>query len=292
MHLSDANDVRGVLDAAAEIMQTRACRRGSCDWLGESGQVLVTGDLHDNPFHFQKIVGLADLKRSEERHLILHEVIHGDRLVGGVDLSYRMLVRVAALVVAHPKQVHPMLANHELAQLTRRRISKGQGNSVELFEAGVDWAFNEKSDAVLASIGEFIKAMAMAVRSEGGLFASHSLPPAAMMEAFDESVFERAMTSADRQGSDCPAYLMTWGRQHTQEQVDALREAWGVQLFCLGHVAVPDGINRPLEGVLVLNSDHDGGAVLSIDLADIPAADDALGMAIRLSAIPLEVEDG
>ena len=70
-------------------------------------------------------------------------MIHGERLLNGMDFSYRMLGRVAQLVIDWPDQVHPILANHELAQLTGRGVSKGAGNSVELFNDALEFVFGE-----------------------------------------------------------------------------------------------------------------------------------------------------
>ncbi len=291
VNLSDASAVVDVLTAATEVLLSNADRRGSSQHLPGSGRVLVTGDLHDNLFHFQKIIHLARLDEGTDRHLVLQELIHGDRLVDGIDLSHRMLGRVAAMVAAFPGQVHPMLANHELAQATGKSVSKGRGDSVRMFIDGVDWAFGDRGDDVLEAIICFILAMPLAVRSERGLCCSHSLPAAGMMHVFDNTIVDRDFEPADLQGNDGSAYLMTWGRQHTEDQLASIADRWGVRLFCIGHAWVKDGIDAPMKNLVRLNSDHERGAVLPIDLSNIPTADDALSAVIRLSALP-EVSDG
>ena len=129
--LADLDAVRALFREAGRVLRDSPGRRGSVDRLPGAGRLLVTGDLHDHSGHLAKIVHLAGLGRSTGHHVVLQELIHGERLINGLDFSYRMLGRVADLVLAHPGQVHPLLANHELSQLTGRGVSKGAGNSVE-----------------------------------------------------------------------------------------------------------------------------------------------------------------
>jgi hypothetical protein len=216
---------------------------------------------------------------------VLHELIHGDCLVNGMDFSYRMLARVAALVLDHPGQAHPMLANHELAQMTGRGVSKGGGNSVELFRDALDYVFGDDAGDVEGAINGFFRALPLAVRSEGGVLCAHSVPRADQMGRFDPTVLERPLDDEDYRGPNGAAYLMTWGRGQTAEQLDALAEAWHVKLFILGHDFAETGILMKSPRAIVLNSDHERATVLPIDLAEVPSAADAFMMAVPLSAV-------
>ncbi|MFM1890458.1 MAG: hypothetical protein RLZZ565_1215, partial [Planctomycetota bacterium] len=113
--LTDPGAFCDLMDRAAESILAIPTRRGSTVHLPRLGSLVVTGDLHDNPLQLSRILGFAALERGPERHVILQELIHGDRLVNGVDLSHRMIGRVAELSLRFPGQVHPLLANHELA---------------------------------------------------------------------------------------------------------------------------------------------------------------------------------
>ncbi len=243
-------------------MRSSPYREGSLVQLPATGRLLVTGDLHDNPEHLGKIVQLARLDASADHHVVLHEIIHSERLVNGVDLSHRMLARVAELVVAYPQQVHVVLANHELAQMTGQGVSKGAGNSVELFNAGLQYVFSDDWEAVSKSIKGFIRAMPLALRSESGLLCAHSLPAPRSMAQFDSGVLMRELADKDYEPRTGSAYLMVWGRGHTPEQIEALAAGWGVNLFCLGHQHVESGLAVHGERVVVLNSDHESAAVL------------------------------
>lgn len=269
-------------------MRSSTFRTGSLVQLPAAGRILVTGDLHDNPEHLRKIVQLARLDASADRHVVFHEIIHSERLVNNVDLSHRMLARLAELIVAYPQQVHVLLANHELAQMTGQGVSKGAGNSVELFNAGLQFVFSGQWSSVAESIGSFIRAMPLALASESGLFCAHSLPAPRSMEQFDLGVLRRELTDEDYRSRTGSAYLMVWGRGHTPEQIDQLAEHWEVNLFCLGHQHVETGLAIRGERVIVLNSDHEAAAVLPIDLANLPTTEEAAFAAIRLRGVPLQ----
>ncbi|MDP7008058.1 MAG: metallophosphoesterase [Phycisphaerales bacterium] len=288
VNMSDPVAVSDLLLSAAHAMKNAKGRIGSTRHIPSSGKILVTGDLHDNPFNYNKILKLAKLDKSEDNHLLLQELIHGDKLVSGVDMSFRMLVRISGLIVSYPNQVHPILANHELSQLTRRAITKGKGNIVEQFIDGVEWAFGEKSELVLEALDQFFLAMPLAVKSESGLMCCHSLPNASLMHVFDKDIIDREMNNEDRNNAQGSAALMVWGRVHTEQQVQELAEHWGVKLFCLGHAFVPDGIEQALSKVLLLNSDHEQGAVLPLVLSDIPDAETAVWSAVKLASLPVE----
>ena len=106
------------------------------------------------------------------------------------------------------------------------------------------------------------------------------------MNRFDAGVLDRDLTNEDYAAPHGSAYLMTWGRGYTREQVEALAERWCVRLFCLGHQHAETGIEVQGPRVVILNSDHERATVLPLDLASVPAAEEALLYAAPLSAIP------
>ena len=284
-NLYEAQAVVGLFDRAAEAMLASPLRAGCTVRLPGRGRLLVTGDLHDNPVHLDKILHLARLDEAGAHHLVLQELIHGDKLVNGMDFSHRVLARVAELVVARPGQVHPLLGNHELAQMTGRAVGKGAGNSVEQFNDALAYVYGDAAETVAEAINRFIRAMPLAVKSESGLLCAHSLPGPRMMDRFDDGLLERGLTDEDYGTGGRSAYLMVWGRHQTLAQLDTLAERWEVRLFCLGHQHVETGAEIKGPRVIILNSDHDRGRVLPIDLAEIPTAEEALASAIPLSAV-------
>jgi hypothetical protein len=248
---------------------------------------LVTGDLHDNPFHLAKIIKLANLE-IPTNHILLQELIHSAGDSTSYDLSYRMLVRVASLVASYPSQVHPILANHELSQATGRPITKGGGELVEKFSLGVKHVFGKQSKKVLDALDAFIFAMPLAVQTESGLMCLHSLPNELEMNDFDVNILKRKLKPKDLKTPAGSAYLLVWGRQQSPEQINGLATLWGVKLFCLGHAWVPSGIEMAMPNVLLINSDHDNGVVLPIQLDNIQNAGKSMQSAIKLVSVPLD----
>jgi hypothetical protein len=285
MDLRDPDATIALFDRAAATMRSSPLRRGSTVRLPATGRLLATGDLHDNPIHLDRVVRLARLDAGPDRHVVLHELIHGDRLVNGMDFSHRMLGRVAMLVVDHPLQVHPMLGNHEIAQATNTGVSKGAGNSVVLFDEALEYAYADAWESVAAAIDRFIAAMALAVVSESGVMCAHSLPGPHRMERFDPGILDRELGDDDFRGPDGSAYMMTWGRRYTDESIEPLVRAWGIRLFCLGHEHTDAGIEARGDRVLIINSDHDRATTLPIDLARPPSVEEAIMTAVPLASV-------
>ena len=273
--LRDPDAIVELLERAAATLLGSPSRVGCVERLGAVGRLVVAGDLHDNPIHLERIRGFARLDESHSHHLVLQELIHGDRLVNGVDLSYRVVAKVAELVVRHPGQVHPLLANHELCQMLGIGVSKGHGDGTLQFSDGLDFVFGDEADAVADALGRFFAAMPLAVRTERGLWCSHSIPSPETTDRFDASVFDRPLEERDYRGPTGAAYLLVWGRGQREEQVARLADAWGVATFCLGHASSEDGAHAVTSRMAVLNSDHERGRILELDLAaEVPDAAD------------------
>jgi len=286
-HLN-AEAVAELFGQATATLLEDPLRKGSCVHLPARGRLLATGDLHDHPIHFRKVCAYARLGRPDH-HLILHELIHGEHLTHSADLSWRMLAKVAALRLKFPGQVHPMLANHEIAQAFLQPVSKGAGECTKLFRDGLEWSFGDDADLVDEAIRSFICALPLAVRTENGLLCSHSLPAPSAMAGFDRGVLARALVTADFEGLKGAAWNMTWGRGQTAESVRALAEAWGVTLFLAGHKHVEFGAETPFPGLVLLNSDHERGAVIAFDLgAPLPSAEEAVARAVPIAAIGID----
>jgi hypothetical protein len=282
---TSASAFADLLETAAEAMRSSSLREHCTVRLPRHGRLLATGDIHDNQLHLEAVVRAARLGRSGDNHLVLHELIHGERLVSGMDMSHRMLAKVAELVIAYPAQVHPILANHEIAQYRGQHISKGAGDNLQLFDAGLEWVFGDEAEVAANAIGSFVHAMPLALRCANGAMVSHSLPAAAQMPHFDIGVLGRDLVEADFDSPAGAAYLMTWGRNHPPEHLEALARAWGVRLFIVGHAHASAGIDFRPPNLVILNTDHEQGRVLEIDLAaDAPEASSLLGRAMPVQS--------
>lgn len=270
--LQDAGQVTGLFLAAAQVGEIAACRQGCVDRVPACGRLLATGDIHDNPVHLARILSLARLEENESNHVTFHEVIHGDRLVGDMDFSYRMLARIAELKCRFPEQVHILLGNHELSQIVGSGVLKHGINCVEAFNEAIEFSFNADADAVTEAIERFIRSMPLALVSENGLFCAHSLPGPHDMNDFDPGILERRLSQADYQRGGS-ANRMVWGRRLTPEHLTTLADHWGVGVFVLGHMLAESGWQILPPNAIVLNSDHERGCVLPIDLAEKPTVE-------------------
>lgn len=296
LDLRHAGAVADVLRLGAAANRTNPCRRGVIEVvaLQPDDRLILTGDLHDNPLHLARVVraaGMAGAPTQAVRpaHLTLHELIHGEKLTNGMDFSYRVLARAAALKAAFPEHVHTLLANHELSQIVGSGIVKDGVRVVDAFNEAVEFTFAEDAGLVHTALAEFIRSMPLAVRftmaGAPDILCAHSLPAPELMDRFDPTILDRTevdFADADltpRRGS---AHLMVWGRGHTPDQLTALAERWHVGLFVLGHEKADAGLMVLAPNVLVLNSDHDRGVFL-----DAPAGLNRLPAAFAATAVPL-----
>ncbi|MEQ8770783.1 MAG: hypothetical protein RIB60_09785 [Phycisphaerales bacterium] len=298
LDLRDPDVVCKSLRAGTEANRDASCRSGSIDRISAPGRLIATGDLHDNPVHFARVVHAAGLgaapgipgdeevESPDPCHLTLHELIHSDKLMNGMDFSYRALARVAALKAEHPEHVHTLLANHELAQVVGAGIVKHGVRVVEAFNDAVEMTFGDDAGRVTSAINRFVRSMPIALRCAcpaGDILCAHSVPGPAMMGRFDPSILDRELTDDDyapRQGS---AHFMVWGRGYDAELLEDLTERWGINLFILGHEHAAEGYRLVEPNALVLNSDHERGVYLPIDLDHKPRLSECAAMVVPLA---------
>lgn len=287
----DVRDASAVADAFRRgAMRNLATpgRRGSVVDLPASGRLLMTGDLHDHAVNFRRVVKLADLDAPGERRLILHELIHGPTRVNGMDLSIAMLARSAWLKIRYGERVHVLQSNHELAQLMGESISKAGESVVEAFDKGVDYLYGARADEVLAGMREWLRSLPLAVRCANGLLFAHSLPGVKELTGFDAEVLARLPSDDDLTGPGGHAHAMVWGRRLTAKVEDTLAQAWGVDLFILGHQPAEFGHEVQGERVLILASDHGHGVALPIDLSRAYTRDELIDALRPLGGVRVE----
>jgi hypothetical protein len=282
-----AGEAVEALEAGAEANLRASCRVGSIDRVRGPGRLIATGDIHDNPGHLDAVIAAAGLGTGTPAHVTLHELIHPPGLKpGDADHSWRALVRVAALKAEHAEFVHTLLANHELAQATGSDIRKNGVRLVEAFDRGLDKAFGRQAEKVRGAIRVFVRSMPIALRCEGvggDVLCAHSLPGPAMMGRFDPSILSRPLRPSDYDFGGGSAYAMVWGRGYDHEQLEDLTERWGVNLFVLGHEHTPEGYTLIRPNAVVLNSDHDRGVYLPIDLDAPPKIEECPALVVPLS---------
>lgn len=245
-----------VLRQAAALTRATPGRRGHVVELLGAADVLVAGDLHGHVGHFQAVLQAADLKAHPARHLVLQELIHGTfRYPSGGDKSHQLVDLFAALKVQFPKRVHYLPGNHELAQLTGRKVLKADDDLNARFEEGVAAAYGgEFGPQIYQSYLELFKVSPVAARCPNRVLVSHSLPSGRVLGLFDPTRLEREeYEDADLQPGGS-VHSLVWGRDTSPANAAAFLAKMDADLLVSGHVPTDDGFLAPNDRQLIVDS--------------------------------------
>lgn len=290
LDLDDPAAVADLLHQIAELNRNDARLKGSAIHLpgGDSaGQLLITGDLHDNTPNLQRVVKRARLDKSPEHYLVLHELIHGPNRLNGMDLSIRTLARACAVKAAYPEQVFFLLSNHELSQRRQEHVFKEQGSDVDAFNDGLAHLYDDDgAQQVHEAFDDYVDSLPLAIRCENGVMVAHSLPGPRKLKLFDPTVLDRSLNLKDV-GDDGSAQLMVWGRHQSEKVASTLAEAWGVEVFVLGHQPAEMGWDEKAHNILIITSEHGHGMCLPIDLSKAYDRESIFDLLVPINSIRL-----
>ncbi len=263
------DEVVEIFQCAAEENQISPLRSQQVVHLPAEGELFVAGDLHDHRRNLQKLLHVVDLANNPQRQLILQEIVHGDHWdENGAEGSWETLLKIADLKTKFPRQVHFLLANHDLAQIHGEGIMKGGQSVCAAFNKGVKRDFGGRAGVVQAAITEFLLSFPLAIRTSNGLFFTHSVPTDSEIPVFDYSVFDRGLSGADYQRKTGPVYQLIWGRRTTPQFVDMFLEKVGAQLSVTGHQPQEMGFAVNGEHQLIIASDHSQGVFVRASLCE------------------------
>jgi hypothetical protein len=265
----DADQVIETFQTAAEENKLSSLRQEQVVHLPDEGEVWMTGDMHDNRTNFAKVTKLADLGNNPDRHIVLHELIHGDYFDSNhAEGSWLTLAKAAELKCDFPNQVHFLLANHDLAQIHGEGIMKAGFSVCEAFTAGVKRDFGNSHTSVTVAITEFLLSFPLAVRTKNDLFFCHSLPTDDQINMFDYSVFDRPLTGADYRRRTGPVYQLIWGRHVSPAGVEVFAEKMNAKLIVTGHQPQDTGYFVNGKRHLIIASEHNQGVFLPLSLSE------------------------
>lgn len=289
MSLPSSTTVIDALQDATQENQLCHYRKAQTTHLPEEGELFMTGDLHDHRSNFAKLLHAADLGRHPDRHLILHELIHGDHYdANGAEDSWQTLYQAAVLKLDFPEQVHFLMANHDLAQIHGEGISKGGASVCEAFNKAIKRDFGTDAGRVQVALTEFLLSFPLAARVADRLFLSHSLPNEDQIDTFDYSAFERDLAGPDYAKRTGPVYQLIWGRRATPEGVDRFLAKVNAKMLITGHQPQEMGYATNGERHLIIASDHNHGVFLPLNLAEsIPSAEDLVPRLIKFAEVDL-----
>lgn len=256
-----------LLNKGIEANNADKYRRDNLVRLPADGSVVVTGDLHGHRRNFERIVAYADLENNPKRHLVLQEIIHGgpEDTLGGC-LSYKLLFDIIRYKLSLPDRVHIIMGNHDTAFINRSEVMKDGREMNRAMCLAMEREFGKDAADVELATRQCLFSQPLAVRCDNRIWMSHSLPADRLIDKFDPNIFNRQLKINDivRPGS---AYLLTWGRKHSQTLLDNLAKTFDTDIFVLGHQPQDQGWCQVGKNLLILASNHNHGCLLSIDLA-------------------------
>jgi len=287
-----ADRVIETFNIAAEENEISPLRSYNLVSLPAEGEVWITGDMHDHRRNFEKLVRAADLGNHPDRHIVLHELIHGDRFdATGAEGSWEMLYNAAELKCDFPSQVHFLLANHDLAQIYGEGIMKAGFSVCEAFSAGVKQIFNSQADKVEIAIKQFLLSLPLGIQCPNGIFICHSLPTDSQVETFDFNVFHRPLTGPDFARKTGPVYQLIWGRHMSPAVAAAFAEKMQAKIIVTGHQPQEEGYRVNGEQHLIIASDHNQGVFLPLDLSRQYDMADLVDRIRKFAAVTIDADE-
>jgi hypothetical protein len=230
-------------------------RRGRLVAAEECDEILIAGDVHGHVDNFRRLLQRASLAANPRRHLVVQELIHGPfRYPTGGDKSHQLVDLVCALKVQFPRQVHYLLGNHELAQLTGRKVLKLDDDYNENFERGVSACYGDRGKELYDLYGNLFGVIPLAVRTANRTFVSHSLPSAGQLPEFDPASLTREPTSNADVAPGGSVYSLVWGRDVRAETLAAFLKLVDADRLVSGHVPCEQGFERPSPAHVILDS--------------------------------------
>lgn len=242
--MPDASKVLMTVNRATRLFKNTPGRVGSVIHLDSADEVLVVGDLHGNVPAFRRLLEVAALPTHPNRHLVLQELVHGWRMYpnDGGDKSHQLVDLVCALKCSCPDRVHLILGNHELSELTGRSIGKNGVPLNGLFRKGVETAYGDSTNEVIAAYHQLFASLPLAVRTPNRVMLCHTIPESIELDRIDLAILHQETWAVEHEMKRGGAvYAITWGRDDSTETIDRFASLVDADLFITGHQPCDDG---------------------------------------------------
>jgi predicted phosphodiesterase len=274
-----------LLNSGVQACNADRFRRGNLIHLPADAQLIATGDIHGHRRNFERIVAFADLANNPDRHILLQEIIHGGpKDAEGGCLSHKLLFDVVRYKLNFPDRVHIIMGNHDIAFINNSYVMKDGEEMNRLMRLALEREFQQAGADIKLAIRQFLLSQPLAVRTENRIWMSHSLPGDHFVDKFDRQVLDRQLKNNDceKPGS---AYLLTWGRNISQQTLDKMAKLFDVDIFILGHQPQQQGWSRAGKNLIIIASDHNHGCLLPIDLAKSYTVETLIDSIVPLASI-------
>lgn len=151
--------------------------------LSSCGRLIVVSDLHGNYEDYKKYLELWDSKDTNCHIVFIGDLIHS---TGGDDKSVEIVDDAIVKCRKYPN-FHVLLGNHEWAHITKTDIYKREKNQRLAFEEEII----SKKGSLYPTLNEYVdffKSLPFFIKTENGLFISHTGPSKKIktMEDFNE----------------------------------------------------------------------------------------------------------
>lgn len=253
----DVAEMIALMERATEANYCTMGRSGTVVVLDRTlaEEVMITGDLHGNRENFERILKTADLNHHPGRHLVLQEVCHGGPVYpkDGGCMSYQLLEEVAGLIVQYPDQVHFLLGNHELSEVSDYPIQKNRRMLNLVFRIGMQHRYGSNTGKVREAYYPFLRSCPLAMRLPGGVFLSHSIPQNTDEHGFDITLFKHPPKADQYQQHTGPLFDLVWGRDYRPENARAFAELVGARVLINGHEPCDAGYMVPNEHQIIID---------------------------------------
>ena len=277
--------ISDLLNKGIEILNADKYRHGNVIHLPAEGDLIITGDIHGHRRNFERIVSYTDLPNHPERHIVLQEIIHGgpEDSEGGC-LSYQLLLDAIRYKLSFPNQVHIILGNHDTSFINNSEVMKDGKEMNRAMRQAIDREFKQASEEITLLIRQFLFSQPLAIRCNNRIWISHSLPNDRSVDKFDPKILENQLKINDvvRPGS---AYLLTWGRKHSQAMLDKMAGMLDVDIFVLGHQPQEKGWKQAGNNLIIIASNHNHGCLLPIELAKSYTIENLIDSIVPLASI-------
>ncbi len=274
-----------LLNKGIEAGNADKFRRGNVIHLPAEGSLIITGDIHGHRRNFERITAFADLPNNPDRHIVLQEIIHGgpEDSQGGC-LSYQLLFDVVRYKLTFPDRVHIIMGNHDTAFINNSEVMKDSKEMNRAMRLALEREFQQAGANVGLAIKQFLFSQPLALRCDNRIWVSHSLPSDRSVDKFDPKILDRKLKINDvvRPGS---AYLLTWGRKHSQALLDKMANLFDVDIFILGHQPQEQGWSKAGDNLIIIASNHNHGCLLSTDLTKSYTIEQLIDSIIPLASI-------
>lgn len=243
-------ELRSLYGLASRANVEDQYRTGNLISLPAKGDVVVMGDLHGNLANLKKVVAAVQLDANPERHLILQEITH--TFDTGEDKSFLLYEEVIALKNRFPDQVHILVGNHELSELTGKEILKGGICYNILFREGMKQEYGSYFSSLEELMHDFIKTLPVACITPNRIFLSHSTPELEFIPAYSLPFFQKGTGNAEKDRHLIER--LVWGRDLSQKVADAFAARVKCDILIVGHTACKRGYQVPNSRHIVLDS--------------------------------------